>query len=76
MDELKNNIRSHHPQLKNDLHDDIKLIIRGCLTKDPNKRFTIEQMLSNIDITQDLPLISQQIIEEIRSHKKEIIGFK
>lgn len=58
MEELKKNIRSHHPLLKNELHDDIKLIIRGCLTKDPNKRFTIEQILSNSDIMQELPLIS------------------
>ncbi len=58
MDELKKNIRNHHPHLSNDLHDDIKLIIRGCLTKDPNKRFTIEQMLSIFDIIQELPLIN------------------
>jgi serine/threonine protein kinase len=75
MEELKKNIRNHHPQLRSDLHDDIKLIIRGCLSKDPKKRFTIEQMLSTIHIIQGLPLIGQQIIQEIRSSEKEIIGF-
>jgi hypothetical protein len=41
MGDLKKKIKEVHPPLRNDLHDDLKLIIRGCLAKDPTKRFTI-----------------------------------
>lgn len=46
LQQLRKNIQNAHPKLRSDLHEDIKLIIRGCLMKDPKNRFSLNQLLS------------------------------
>jgi hypothetical protein len=36
------------PYIRSDIHPDIRLILRGCLIKNPSHRITVDQILSKI----------------------------
>ena len=41
MNELRSRIKFTFPEVRKDIHPDIKLIIRGCLSKDPLRRISV-----------------------------------
>jgi len=40
LDELRKKIKEENPSIRNDLHPDVAMILRGCLVKDPIHRMT------------------------------------
>jgi len=42
MKDLRSKIRFTFPSIRRDIHPDIRLILMGCLSKDPHKRMPVE----------------------------------
>ena len=42
MKDLRSKIRFTFPNIRRDIHTDIRLILNGCLLKDPSKRMQVE----------------------------------
>lgn len=65
LSELRRKIRYITPEIRDDIHDDLKSILKGCLTKHPQNRMSIEQILSKIQLILDVPLVIKQMKEDI-----------
>lgn len=66
LSELRKKIRYVSPDIREDIHEDLKIILKGCLTKHPQNRMSIEQILSIFWPSLDVPLVRKQMKEDIR----------